>query len=163
MPTPAVVTPAVAPALVASAPLAITTHQAPATSASTITELLLLQFLQSQQMNMNASQSVVPQQHAPPMPLPVPPAQTVVVPPSLPPSPAKHRRVTLDEFCTHYDVSDADRSRLQKLDFQPGDSIEKLERVEWHDDGGFQRLAWNRILAKNRQFLRDVRAGTVWV
>jgi hypothetical protein len=138
-------------------PVPVAAPIAPATSTSSITELLLLQLLQSQQMNMHASHSVVPHQQAPLTPTPR------VLTASLPPSPAKHRHVTLDEYCTHYNISDSDRSRLQKLDFLPGDPIEKLDRVEWHDEGGFQRLGWDRMLAKNREFLRDVRAGMVWV
>ena len=69
-----------------------------------ITELLLLQLLQTQQMNMHASHSVVPHQQAPLTPTPRVPAA------SLPPSPAKHQCVTLDEYCTHYDISDSDRN-----------------------------------------------------
>ncbi|KAF8799255.1 hypothetical protein BYT27DRAFT_6875410 [Phlegmacium glaucopus] len=94
---------------------------------------------------------------------PTPEVPAAVVLASRPPSPAKkHRHITLNEYCTHYNISDIDRSRLQKLEFLPGDPIEKLDRVEWHDEGGFQRLSWDRLLAKNREFLRDVHAGTVW-
>lgn len=158
---------AISPAVSVSVPVPIAAPQVSAmsTSSTSITELLLLQLLQTQQMTMHASHSVAPQQQAliagTPTPRVIVPAG--VVPPSVPPSPAKHRHVTLDEYCAHYAISDADRGRLQKLDFQPGDPIEKLERVEWHDEGGFQRLGWDRMLAKNREFLRDVRAGTLWV
>jgi hypothetical protein len=157
----------VSPAVSVSVPVPIAAPQVPATSTTSITELLLLQLLQTQQMTMHASHSVVPQQQAQltgtPTPRVMPVVPAGVVPPSVPPSPAKHRHVTLDEYCAHYAISDVDRGRLQKLDFQPGDPIEKLERVEWHDEGGFQRLGWDRMLAKNREFLRDVRAGTLWV
>ena len=81
----------------------------------------------------------------------------------LPPSPAKHQYVTLDEYGTHYDISDVDCGCLQKLDFLPGDPIEKLDQVKWHDKEGFQCLGWDQMLAKNHQFLRDVCSGTVWV
>ncbi|KAF8230975.1 hypothetical protein L208DRAFT_1181818, partial [Tricholoma matsutake] len=70
--------------------------------------------------------------------------------------------VSLDKFCTHYEISEADHGHLQKLNFQPGDPIEKLEQVEWHDEGGFQCLGWDRMLSKNHEFLRDMHAGTVW-
>ncbi|KAF8235715.1 hypothetical protein L208DRAFT_1255259, partial [Tricholoma matsutake] len=61
--------------------------------------------------------------------------------------------VTLDEYCTHYNISDSDRSQLQKLDFLPGDPIEKLACMKWHDKGGFQCLGWDWMLAKNCEFL----------
>jgi len=107
---------------------------------------------------MHASHSVVPHQQA--LLTPTPQVPAAVVPLSQPPSPAKHRHVTLDKYCAHYDISDVDRGRLQKLDFLPGDPIEKLDQVEWHDEGGFQRLGWDQMLAKNREFLRDVRSGS---
>lgn len=57
---------------------------APAMSTSSITELLLLQLLQTQQMNMHALHSVVPHQQAPLTPTPQVPAASLL------PSPAKH-------------------------------------------------------------------------
>jgi hypothetical protein len=112
-------------------------------------------------MTMHASHSVVPHQQAPLTPTPQ--VSAAVVPLSLPPSPTKHGYITLDEYCAHYSISDVDCGHLQKLDFLPGDPIEKLGRVEWHDEGGFQHLGWDQMLANNRQFLRDVHSGTVWV
>ena len=148
----------VAPTLVISAPVAA--PQVPATSTSLITELLLLQLLQTQQVTMHASHSIVPHQQV--LFSTAPQVLVAAIPPSLPPSPAKHRRVTLDEYCAYYDISDVDCTHLQKLDFQPGDPIEKLDRVECHDEGGFQQLGWDWMLAKNRQFRWDVRSGTMW-
>jgi hypothetical protein len=149
----------IAPTLVISVPVA--TPQVPATLTSSITKLLMLQLLQTQQMTMYTSHSIVPYQQAVLTPTPQVPA--ALMPPSLPPSPPKHCRITLDEFCAYYSISDIDHSHLQKLDFLPGDQIEKLERVEWHNEGGFQRLEWDRMLAKNHEFLQDMCSGIMWV
>jgi hypothetical protein len=82
---------------------------------------------------------------------------------STPPSPNKlrHRVVTLDEFCNYYSVSTADRERLEKLEYTPGDAINKLEREDWQGQASFSKLAWTRMLEKHQAFLKDIRNG-VW-
>ena len=79
-----------APALVVSLPVPVpaAAPQVPATSTSSITELLLHQLLQTQQMTMHTSHSVVPHQQA--LLTPTPQVPAAVVPLLLPPSPAKH-------------------------------------------------------------------------
>lgn len=62
----------------------------------------------------------------------------------------------------HYDIDNEDQDDLHKLCYKPGDrAIKKLERIDWIDTAGFAMLAWNEILGKHDQFLRDIKAG-VW-
>jgi len=126
---------------------------APAPAPTSLTKLLTLHILQQSQFQFP---SHTPASYAG---TPLPPAQPLVL--SAPPSPAKHRLVTIDEFCTYYNVSQADREHLDKLDYQPGDAIDKLEWVDWHDEAGFAKLGWEHMLGTHRRFLRDVRLG-VW-
>jgi hypothetical protein len=125
---------------------------APASASPNLTELLTLHILQQSQIQF-ASHNSTPQTGAPLLPTPSQP--------SAPPSPAKHRPVSIDEFCTFYSISQADRERLDKLDYQPGDAIDKLERIDWNGEAGFAKLGWERMLGTHRRFLKDVRLG-VW-
>ncbi|PBK71796.1 hypothetical protein ARMSODRAFT_973367 [Armillaria solidipes] len=81
------------------------------------------------------------------------------LPGSQAPSPTKPLTVNLDDFCAHYDINNEDRDRLRKLRYKR--AIKKLERIDWSNTAGFATLAWNEILGKHDQFLRDIKAG-VW-
>lgn len=116
-----------------------------------IVELLMVNLLQQQQAQLRFIN---------PQPQQLSESATVV---STPPSPNKlrHRVVTLDEFCNYYSVSTADRERLEKLEYTPGDAINKLEREDWQGQASFSKLAWTRMLEKHQAFLKDIRNG-VW-
>jgi hypothetical protein len=132
---------------------------APASTSSTspsLIELLTLSLLQQQQSHL-AGQTY----HAPPQPLPPPPSLRSHSVLSAPPSPTKlqHRMITLDEFCEHYSISPADRERLEKLEYCPGNAINKLEREDWQGQAGFSKLLWNWMLETHHTFLNDVQQG----
>jgi hypothetical protein len=67
--------------------------------------------------------------------------------------------VTIYEFCTHYSISPADHECLDKLEYYPGDTINKLERVEWQEQARCSKLAQNQMLAKHQEFQNDVQHG----
>ena len=115
---------------------------------TSLTKLLTLHILQQSQFQF-LSHTPAPYAGTPP-----PSAQPLVL--SAPPSPTKHCLITIDEFCTYYNVSQANRKHLDKLDYQPGDAIDKLEQVDWHDEAGFAKLGWERMLGTHHCFLRDV-------
>ncbi|KAK0498204.1 hypothetical protein EDD18DRAFT_1350852 [Armillaria luteobubalina] len=86
--------------------------------------------------------------------------QSVPMITSAPPSPAKHCTVSLDEFCTTYNLDKNDRDRLQKLGYRPGNrKIEKLGCEDWQDEGGFLKLHWEDVLSAHTQFLSDAKLG----
>ncbi|KAJ7474624.1 hypothetical protein B0H11DRAFT_2429030 [Mycena galericulata] len=130
----------------------------PAPNTSTVSERLLevltISLLQQQQLQAHAPIPTVNPPVAPTIPIRSPI-------PSVPHSPEKlpHRRISLEEFCTHYDVLNL-LERLQKLEYEPGDSgITKLERADWQEYAGFSKLAWEKVLSTHRRFLADVKAG----
>jgi len=104
---------------------------------------------------------------APGLHISVPSAPTLAsVPKSAPPSPSKAiklpRPVSTHEFCNWYSISASDETKLNLLEFIPGDrGVEKLGREEWHGVGTFSKLAWDRFLSKHRDFLADIVKG-VW-
>jgi hypothetical protein len=129
----------------------VTAPTATSTSQS-ILEILMLTLLQ-QQPRFNPYG---------PNPYALPPAPpTPLLAPSLPPSPTKpkHWEVLLDEFCTHYSISTADQKQLEKLEYCPGNAINKLDREDWQLQAGFSKLAWNQMLAKHEEFLHNVKNG----
>ena len=67
--------------------------------------------------------------------------------------------VPLVDFCSRYRIDEKDKAHLEKLEFQPGDSIDLLGSDEWKENAGFAQLSWTRMKAKNQQFLQDVRMG----
>lgn len=82
----------------------------------------------------------------------VPSAPTLAsMPKSAPSSPSKAiklpRPVSTREFCNRYSISASDETKLNMLEFIPGDrGVEKLGREEWHGVGTFSKLAWNNFL-----------------
>ena len=75
------------------------------------------------------------------------------------PIPASHvpmPTVSLAAFCLQYHIDDKDCDHLEKLEFHSGDDIESLGPDDWKDIGGFQQLAWQRILQKNQQLHHDI-------
>lgn len=90
------------------------------------------------------------------------PAHTTSPAPTSPAPRPVHRQVTLDEFSAHYSISLADRERLDKLEYCPGDALEKLDREDWQGQAGFSKLAWCRMLDVHRTFMRDVKQG-IWL
>jgi hypothetical protein len=79
---------------------------------------------------------------------------------SLPQSPARNEipEISLTSFCQHYNVNAVDQERLQQLEFMPGDKISNLPEADWKASG-FTALSWQRVIAKNNNFLRDARNG----
>jgi hypothetical protein len=104
---------------------------------------------------------------APELHISAPSAPTLAsMPQSAPPSPSKAiklpRPVSTREFCNRYSISASDETKLDLLEFIPGDrGVEKLGREEWHGVGTFSKLAWDRFLSKHREFLADIVKG-VW-
>ncbi|KAJ6533534.1 hypothetical protein B0H19DRAFT_1080951 [Mycena capillaripes] len=125
----------------------------PSTSTQQILELMALTMLQQHRSSLPAPTTAVPTNAVPPKtPTPVP---------SAPSSPAKipHRAVSLFDFCTHYDIMQH-YERLQKLEYEPGDSgIKSLGREDWQNFAGFSKLAWDKVLSKHKQFCADIQAG----
>jgi hypothetical protein len=79
---------------------------------------------------------------------------------SVPPSPSKLPRVSLDAFCTRYGISDDDKERLVKLGYTPGNqNIKALDRTDWKDDAGFATLTWKTILDAHDRFVLDIKKG----
>jgi hypothetical protein len=126
---------------------AITPNLPPASASPNLTELLTLHILQQLQIQF-ASHNSAPQTGAPLLP--------TSSQPSAPPSPAKHHPVSIDEFCTFYSISQAGCKHLGKLDYQPGDAINKLERIDWNGEAGFAKLGWEHMLGTHCHFLKDV-------
>ncbi len=147
-----------------------------------MTELLLVHMLQNQQQNMlfmnpslfhpsvqqlapsNAvsmpfANHMIPRTASPSFPV-ASHHRSVPTIASAPPSPAKHRAVSLDEFCTTYNLDENDHDGLQKLGYRPGNrKIEKLGREDWRDEGGFSKLHWEDVLSAHAQFLDDAKLG----
>ncbi|KAJ6584971.1 hypothetical protein B0H19DRAFT_1059288 [Mycena capillaripes] len=125
----------------------------PSTSTQQILELMALTMLQQHRSSLPAPTTAIPTNAVPPnTPTPVP---------SAPSSPAKipHRAVSLFDFCTHYDIMQH-YERLQKLEYEPGDSgIKSLGREDWQNFAGFSKLAWDKVLSKHKQFCADIQVG----
>jgi hypothetical protein len=118
------------------------------TATNSLLELLTLSIIQQQQAQL-AGQAIHTQV----------PRQPLASLPSSPNVKSRHRSVSMDEFCTTYSDSASDRERLERLEYCPGDAIHKLEREDWQGQAGFSKLAWDRILEKHQEFLKDVRQG----
>ncbi|KAF8215719.1 hypothetical protein K438DRAFT_2105279 [Mycena galopus ATCC 62051] len=153
-----------APSVAAPLPVApLLSQPGPSSTPSStdkILELLAMSMMMQQQ-----------QHHQPlyqPVPMALPPV--LVTPsnhspvPSAPSSPVKlaHRSVSLAEFCTYYNIAQH-FEKLEKLEYEPGDGgILTLGRDDWQQVAGFSKLAWDKVLSKHKQFVKDARAG-VWV
>ena len=70
--------------------------------------------------------------------------------------------VPLVNFCSWYHIDEKDKAHLEKLEFQPGNSIDLLGSDEWNENAGFAQLSWMRMKVKNQQFLQDVWMGK-WI
>ncbi|KAJ7798297.1 hypothetical protein B0H14DRAFT_3492646 [Mycena olivaceomarginata] len=72
-----------------------------------------------------------------------------------------HRSVSLTEFCTYYDIPQH-LEKLEKLEYELGDGgIMTLGQDDWQQVAVFSKLAWDKVLSKHKQFVKDVPAG-VW-
>jgi hypothetical protein len=70
--------------------------------------------------------------------------------------------IPLATFCERYNITSTDQERLEKLEFLPGDRIDKLSEADWKVHAGFTALSWQRIIDKNNNFQCDARNG-LWV
>ena len=71
------------------------------------------------------------------------------------------RPISIEEFCSHYNISDSDQLKLVTLEVHLGDrAVERLEREYWKE-AGFSKLGWDRFLAAHKRFVKDVRNG-IW-
>lgn len=78
---------------------------------------------------------------------------------SAPASPIRLARISFDEFCSFYGVSETDKGRLTELEYQPGNrAIEQMDKAEW-SSVGFKFLSWSNILTVHRKFISDVKSG----
>ena len=78
-----------------------------------------------------------------------------------PATPGKALRfnVSLDDFCSHYNIDTLDQQKLGSLGYRPGDNnILKLEADDWKEVQ-FTKLCWMSFLDAHRRFLRDVKSG----
>lgn len=55
-----------------------------------------------------------------------------------------------------------DQERLEKLEFLPGNRIDKLPEADWKTYAGFTALSWQHIIDKNHNFQCDAWNG-LWV
>ena len=87
--------------------------------------------------------------------------QAVPVVISAPQSPVKFQLpdISLAAFCQRYNINSMDQERLEKLEFLPGDKIDKLPEMDWKTHAGFTALSWQQIVDKNHSFERDARNG----
>ena len=136
---------------------------------SDLLQLLVLQQLQQQQQQhqfMHAHPSYSSSVPAPHMlmshynGLTVPSRANNAPSTSVPPSPSKVPKVSLDAFCTRYEISDDDKERLAHLGYVPGNwNIKTLDRADWKDDVGFATLTWKTILDAHDCFVSDIKKG----
>ncbi|ESK87514.1 putative proline-rich protein [Moniliophthora roreri MCA 2997] len=156
--TAAVTTPATA------AITAPTTSSAPT---SDIRDMMLLNMMQMQQQQfamMQAANSRFLMPHSGDLNSMLAPIPHTPVPPkvlSTPSSPMCQVRVSPDDFCDHYTLSDVIKGRLLALDCTLGNrTIEQVEWKEW-EEVGFKTLSWNVVLNAHCAFLSDIKKG-VW-
>jgi|SRR5882672_9570284 len=68
-------------------------------------------------------------------------------------------KISLDEFCSFYNIDVEDQQKLGSLGYRPGDNnILKLETEDWKEVQ-FTKLRWLSFLDAHRRFLRDVKSG----
>jgi len=77
------------------------------------------------------------------------------------PSPGKTSpKIPLDQFCTRYSISDADKSKLAVLEYTPGNKdVTDLEEADWKT-ANFSKLGWKAFLRAHRQFMKDIKDGS---
>lgn len=67
------------------------------------------------------------------------------------------RNVSLDEFCSQYEISESDKAKLKKLGYEPGNrEVELLEEEYWRDFASFTRLGWWSFLSAHHEFRRAI-------
>ncbi|RXW21758.1 hypothetical protein EST38_g4104 [Candolleomyces aberdarensis] len=67
-------------------------------------------------------------------------------------------KLSLEAFCTRYEVSDATFEKLRTLEYEPGDSgVEKMPQTEW-EKIGFTWLGWHQFLKMHRLFVKEGKA-----
>jgi len=70
--------------------------------------------------------------------------------------------VSLSNFCSRYEISESDQSKLAMLEYMPGNiDVVELEEVDWKEVK-FTKLGWKAFLRAHQQFMKDVKAG-LWV
>jgi hypothetical protein len=58
--------------------------------------------------------------------------------------------ISIEEFCSHYNISDSDQLKLVSLEVHLGDrAVERLEREYWKE-AGFSKLGWDCFLAAHK-------------
>jgi len=126
---------------------------------SSLLELMVLQMLQQQQQTVMAACTLPAS--APALAPAIPAAVAPLSDASASINTVFHAVpvVPLADFCSRYRIDEKDKARLEKLEFQPGDSIDLLGSNEWKENAGFADLSWIRIKGKNQQFLQDVQMG----
>lgn len=81
------------------------------------------------------------------------------VPPTSSPAVRLPREVSIQEFCTRYNIPATDEAKLVDLEFVPGDrNIMKLTDSDWIE-AGFKKLGWLRVLEAHARFLAEIRKG----
>jgi len=112
-----------------SAPLAAP----PVMTTSTLVKLMMLQMLQQQQQ-------ILMKMPAPTTPVAVAPLSDAST--SLNVAFCDVPSVPLVDFCSQYHIDEKDKACLEKLKFQPGDSIDLLSSNEWKENASFAQLSW---------------------
>lgn len=77
------------------------------------------------------------------------------------PSPGKISRlkVSLSNFCSRYKISESDQTKLELLEYAPGNKdVVELEEADWKEVK-FTKLGWKAFLRAHQQFMKDVKAG----
>ena len=76
------------------------------------------------------------------------------------PRAAMRLRVPLAEFCSHYAISDSDQTKLELMEYKPGNrAVETMNENEWKMEFKFTKLGWNEFLDAHKAFLKDVKSG----
>ena len=133
------------PAMVSTPPAA-----PPAMTTSTLVKLIMLQMLQQQQQNLMKVLALT-------IPATMPPLSDALM--SFNTAFSDIPAVPLVNFCSWYCIDEKDKVHLEKLEFQPSNSIDLLGSDEWKENAGFAQLSLTRIKAKNQQFLQDIQMG----
>jgi len=105
-------------------PAQIPSQSASVSSTSSVSEmlqLLILQQLQQSQQQQQQQLAYIHSTHLGPTLRTISSPVRVRTPvPSLPSSPVRSPRISLDIFCEHYGISDENKTRLEKLGYVPG-------------------------------------------
>jgi len=79
------------------------------------------------------------------------------------PSPGKvsplDLKISLDRFCTRYEIPDSNQAKLASLEYIPGNKdVMELEESDWKE-AGFSKFGWKAFLRAHRQFIKDAKDG----